>query len=341
MHRFLSSLIGHRLYFTWGLILLFCVGGRVQPAAAQIENVDALLRGGTADARTLIDAYLAPGVTGFETGLNTGWTGAAKPHSVLGFHLRIGATLSRVPSSDRTFTLLPGDLTTLTLENGEIGSSPTVAGEEDAPTYQLGLPSGSTISMPEGSGFSFAPTPVIEAGIGIVRDTEVMLRLVPSVGVVDNYGTVSLFGAGVKHGLNQWVPGRTPLPVDVTAMVHYTRFDLDADLEESGNQRLEWGTDTWAVTALVGKSIPVVSVYGGLGVETAATEIAMKGTYEIENDQGIPATVEDPLSISFDRNTSLRALGGVRIRLGFTALYLEGTLANYSSLTAGLGLSVR
>jgi len=341
MKRFFFSPTSDRIYFTWGLVLLFLAGGWIRPATAQVENVDDLLRGGTADARTLIDAYLAPGATGFGAGLNTGWTGAAKPHSVLGFHLRIGATLSRVPSGDRTFTLGDGDLESLTLVNGEIGSSPTVAGEEDTPTYRLRLPSGSTITMPEGSGFSFAPTPVIEAGVGIVRDTEIMLRLVPTVEVVDDYGTVSLFGVGVKHGLNQWLPGGAPLPVDVTAMVHYTRFDLNADLEESGNQRLEWGTGAWAITALVGKSLPVLSVYAGLGVETAATEVAMKGTYEIENDQGIPATVEDPLTVSFDRNTSLRALGGARIRLGFIALYLEGTLANYSSLTAGLGLSIR
>lgn len=323
------------------LAFLLC-GALAQPVAAQIDEVDDLLNGGIEDAGTLIDAYLAPGVTGFGTGLNTGWAGAAKPHGVLGFHLRIGATLSRVPSDDRAFSLAAGDLETLTIENPDIDSSPTIAGDDSGPTYQFQTPSGSIIDMPEGTGFAFAPTPVVEAGVGIIRDTEIMLRLVPPADIGDDYGRVSLYGVGVKHGLNQWLPGGALLPVDLSALVHYTRFDLDADLDDNGgDQSLEWGTGAWAVTALVGKSLPVLSVFAGLGVETSATDIALKGTYEIENEQGIPASVEDPLTVEFDRNTSLRALGGARIRLGFFAFYLEGTLANYSSVTAGVGLSFR
>ena len=324
-----------------GVVLAACLLlSTPQPATAQVDDVGELIRGGVGDAETLIDAYLSPGVNGFGTGLNTGWAGAAKPHGVLGFHLRIGATLSRVPSSDRTFTLAAGDLETLTLENSEIGSSPTLAGDDDAPTYQLQLPSGDIITMPEGTGFSFAPTPVVEVGVGIIRDTELMLRLVPPTDIED-YGDLSLVGVGVKHGLNQWLPGGALLPVDLSALVHYTRFDLNADLDDNGDQILAWGTSAWAVTALVGKSLPVLSVYAGLGVETSASDIALEGTYEIENDQGVSASVEDPLTVEFDRNTSLRALGGARIRLGFFALYLEGTLANYSSVTAGVGLSFR
>ena len=331
-----SRLMGPVLGFT-----LLLGSALVQPAAAQIDEVDDLLNGGIEDAGTLINAYLAPGVTGFGAGLNTGWTGAAQPHGVLGFHLRVGAALSRVPSSDRVFSLAAGDLETLTIGNPEIDSSPTVAGDDDVPTYQLRTPSGASINMPEGTGFAFAPTPVVEAGVGLIRDTEVMLRLVPPLDVGDEYGQISLFGVGVKHGINQWLPGGALLPVDLSVTTHYTRLDLDADLDEDRGQSLEWDTGAWAVTALVGKSLPVLSVFAGVGVETSATEIALKGTYAIENAQGIPLSVEDPLTVEFDRNTSLRALGGARLRLGFFALYLEGTLANYSSVTAGVGLSFR
>ncbi|NBB73666.1 MAG: hypothetical protein GVY35_08315 [Bacteroidetes bacterium] len=344
--------ISCRIRFTFAALALLLSGVLAQPAAAQIDEVDDLLSGGIEDAGTLINAYLAPGVTGFGAGLNTGWAGAAKPHGVLGFHLRIGATLSRVPNDDRVFSLAAGDLTTLTLANPEIGNSPTIAGDDAVPTYQLQTPSGSAIDMPEGTGFAFAPTPVVEAGVGLVRDTEIMLRLVPPADIGDDYGQISLFGIGAKHGVNQWLPGGALLPVDLTVMAHYTRFGLDADLDENGpdpdaglddngDQSLEWDTNAWAVTALVGKSLPVLSVFAGLGVETSATDVALKGTYDIENEQGIPSSVEDPLTVAFDRNTSLRALAGARLRLGFFALYLEGTLANYSSVTAGVGLSFR
>ncbi len=328
----------HLMGLALGLALLV---SPVQPATAQIDEVEDLLRGGVTDAQTLIDAYLGPGATGFGTGLNTGWAGAAKPHGVLGFHLRIGATLSRVPSGDRTFALATGDLETLTLENSEIGRSPTIAGDNDGPTYRFQLPSGSTITMPEGTGFSFAPAPIVEAGVGVIRDTEVMLRLVPPVNFGDEYGEVGLFGVGVKHGLNQWLPGGALLPVDLSAMVHYTRFNLDANLNGDANQTLAWDTNAWAITGLVGKSLPILSVYAGVGLESSATEIALNGTYAIENDQGVETSVENPLTVDFGSTTSLRALGGARIRLGFLAIYLEGTLASYSSVTAGVGLSFR
>jgi hypothetical protein len=124
-------------------------------------------------------------------------------------------------------------------------------------------------------------------------------------------------------------------------MLNYTRFDLDGNLNETNTQTLEWDTGAWAITGLVGKSLPVLSVYAGVGIESSTTEIALKGTYEIEDEQGVSTSVEDPLTVDFGSNTSLRALGGARLRLGFFALYVEGTLANYASVTAGVGLSFR
>lgn len=321
------------------VLVLGLLAASLQPVAAQSDDdVDDLLLGGTADASTLIDAYFSPGITGFGAGLNTGWAGTAKPHGVLEFHLRVGASLSRVPSGDRAFTLTPGDLERLTIDNPAIGSSPTIAGEDDAPRYDLRLPSGDVITMPEGSGFPFAPTPVVGVGVGVGRDTELMLRLIPAVDIAENDGTISLVGAGAKHGLNQWLPGGAQLPVDLSVMAHYARFNLDATLDEEANHDLEWTTEAWAVTALVGKSLPVLSVYGGVGIEASSTTIALKGTYEVEDEDGDLTSIEDPLDLDFDRGTLLRALAGLQVQLGVFALQIEGTLADYASVTAGVGL---
>jgi hypothetical protein len=341
MHCISCSLSRARpsLLFLASALALWLLAATLQPAAAQSDDdVDDLLLGGTADASTLIDAYFSPGITGFGAGLNTGWAGTAQPHGALAVHLRAGASLSRVPSGDRTFTLAPGDLEQLTIDNPAIGSSPTVAGEEDAPRYDLRLPSGDVITMPEGSGFPFAPTPVVGVGVGVGRDTELMLRLIPAVDIAENDGTISLVGAGVKHGLNQWLSGGAELPVDFSLMAHYARFNLDATLDEEAGHDLEWTTDAWAATALVGKSLPVLSVYGGVGVEASSTTIALKGTYEVEDEDGGLTSIEDPLDLDFDRGALLRALAGLQVRLGVFALHVEGTLADYASVTAGVGL---
>jgi hypothetical protein len=305
----------------------------------QVDEIDDLLRGGTEDARFLVDSYLAPGVTGFEAGLSTGWGGSASTHGRFGFYLHVVASLTRVPDDDRTFTIRPGDLERFAVEPTGISASPTVAGDEDVPTYELRLPSGETVEMPEGSGFSFVPVPLIEAGVGVGRATDLMLRLVPPTNIED-YGELSLLGLGAKHGLNQWLPGGEELPVDLAASFQYTRFRLNAVLDEEDDQDLDGDTDAWSLNVLVGKRLPVVSVYGGLGVETSSTTLSLLGTYDVEDEQGTARPVEDPLDVDFGHDATLRGLAGLQLRAGAVRLFVEGTLSTYSSLTAGLGIDV-
>jgi hypothetical protein len=316
--------------------VLFLIVG-ASPALGQIDEIDDLLRGGPEDARLLIDAYLAPGVTGFEAGLHTGWGGSATVRDPFGVYLNVIATLTRVPDGDRTFTIEPAALDRFALENGAIGASPTLAGDEDGPTYVLRLPSGDRVEMPEGSGFSFVPVPLIEAGVGGGRGTDLMLRLVPPTNIED-YGELSLLGVGLKHALNQWLPGGDRLPVDLAASVQYTRFRLNAALDEEDNQDLDGDTDAWSLNVLAGRRLPVVSVYGGLGVETASTTLALLGPYDVEDPDGTVRPVEDPLDVDFGRDTALRGLAGLQVRAAVVRLFVEGTVSTYSSVTAGLGI---
>ena len=326
-----------RLCHTGGLVLFLLIG--VHPALGQVDEIDDLLRGGPEDARLLIDAYLAPGVTGFQDGLNTGWGGSATVHEQFGAYLHVIATLTRVPDDDRTFTIDPADLERFTLENRAIGASPTLAGDEDVPTYVLRLPSGETVEMPEGSGVSYVPVPLIEAGVGVGRGTDLMLRLVPPTNIED-YGELSLLGVGLKHRLNPWLPGGDGLPVDLAASVQYTRFRLNAGLDEEDEQDLDGDTDAWSVNLLVGRRLPVVSVYGGVGLETSSTTLALVGSYDVEDETGTVRSVEDPLEVTFGPDTTLRGLVGLQVRAAVLRLFVEGTRSTYPSVTAGLGIDI-
>jgi hypothetical protein len=335
------------------LLALACLA-TPRTASAQINSLDDIVRGGVDDARLLTNAYLDPGVDGFGAGLNTGWAGAARPHKLFGFHLRAGVTVVSIPGGDQDFSVTEGDFNILAFADGAVpASSPTVGGDDDAATYRFvvpGLQSGfgspeDPIVMPQGTGISYVPAPVLEAGVGLIRDTEVMLRLVPTINV-DEYGDVGLFGLGLKHGLNQWIPAGGVVPVDLSVMAHYTRLNVTANLSEGGDRQLDWTSNAFAVNVLAGKTVSVLSVYGGVGFERATTDVAFKGTYtlEVETPQGTQTVTEtDPegLSVDFTGANNVRALAGLRLRLAVLALYVEGTLANYPSLMAGVGLSFR
>ncbi len=321
-------------------------------AAAQINSLDDIVRGGVEDARLLTNAYLDPGVDGFGAGLNTGWAGSARPHKLLGFHVRAGLTVVSIPGGDQAFSVTEDDFSILEFDDGAVpASSPTVGGDDDAVPYRFvipGLQSGfgspqDPIVMPQGTGISYVPAPMLEAGVGLIRDTEVMVRLVPTINVRD-YGDIGLFGAGLKHGLNQWIPAGGVLPVDLSVMAHYTRLNVTANLSEGGERQLDWTSNAFAVNVLAGKTVSVLSVYGGLGYERATTDVAFKGTYKLEVDtpQGTETrNVEDPFAVDFTGANNVRALAGLRLRLAVLALYVEGTLANYPSVMAGVGLSFR
>jgi hypothetical protein len=320
-------------------------------AAAQITDLDNVLEAGIDDAALLTNAYLAPATAGFGAGLNTGWAGAARPLKRYGLSVRVGAALAAVPSGDQSFTVAQdanGDfrleddvLQTVTIGNPGIGSSPTVGGDEGEPTYRLVLPDGlGEIDMPEGTGIPYAPAPIVQASVGIGFGTELMVRFVPQIEAVDEYGSINLLGLGAKYDLSYGVLKK--LPFNLTLMGNYTSLDIEAELDEG--RQLEWANTAWSLNMLAGKTLSVLSVYAGGGIESSSSDVAFKGTYDVtvETDQGpVIRQISDPIDLSFDGRNTLRGVAGVRLRLTPLALYAEGTLAEYSSVTAGIGLSFR
>jgi len=187
---------------------------------------------------------------------------------------------------------------------------------------------------------------------------------------IDDYGTFSQYGFGAKHGLNQWLPGGKLLPVNLSVMVGYTNQTVSSDFRLTGEdiitdpnrtenpyanqpqtwdgQKIEIDTKAYTINALVGKSLPVISVYGGVGYEVSSMSIGTPGTYPTieENEQGSQkpltvATMEEPIGLDIDGENGVHALAGFRLR--FTIFHISASykLANYSTLNAGFGISFR
>ena len=92
------------------------------------------------------------------------------------------------------------------------------------------------ITMPKGIGYNVVPAPMLQANVGLIKDTDITARYIP-VTNIKNLGDLSLTGIGIKHGLNQWLPGGKLLPVDLSIMAAYTTLSLNDDINSESERR--------------------------------------------------------------------------------------------------------
>lgn len=371
----------------WAATLAFSVFllfANISASYAQIESSGQFIRAGVEDANILFQEYLKPFGKGFGPGLNSQWVHAAKPHRTLGFNISVRAGLAVVPDVDKSFDVTQFDYNRLRYADdpGDSPITPTISGENTQGSRMLAetevtLPDGSTqqvtladFNMPEGTGFGYIPAPMIQAGVGLVKDTEITVRYLPPVSMPFD-GKIDLFGAGVKHGINQWLPGGNLIPVDLSVMAGYTslgvtvNFDVQPDVDANTRNPYEGQPETWegqqlvmnsnsfTAMALVGKSLPILSVYGGVGIETSSLDLNVNGSYPVNgpDDPSNPDyeagkykvvnKVDDPISLSYDGANSLKAMAGLRIRLAVISINADYTIGNYPVASVGLGISFR
>lgn len=345
---------------------------------AQVNSVGELLRSGIDDSNLLLENYLKPYTNGFGAGLNTGWNNSARPYKTLGFDIRINAAFAVIPASDDFFNvagLEPQFQQVEILNNVDI--TPTISGESGNRAVigrMYTNPSTGqeeelfSFELPDGTGFGYAPSPMIQATVGLIKDTEVSLRLVPTLSTRGVDAEVSLFGFGAKHGLNQWVPGGALWPVDLSVQFGYTKFSFDVqtdvqpesstdiynpyDPSEWENQEVALESSGYTANLLVGKSLPIVSVFAGVGFQSSTTDVSANGSYPVtvpneeyngttNTDTKAVKAIVDPLSISVDGSNSVHALAGFRIRMGFFAFSGSYTLSDYPVANVGIGFSFR
>ncbi|MEX0609225.1 MAG: DUF6588 family protein [Balneolaceae bacterium] len=340
-------------------------------AQAQLGDIGAFLRAGAEDAEILTKEYLKPFPTGFGTGLNAGWAESAAPKKTLGFSLQVRSSLAIVPTASQSFDVSALNLQKIRVADGENPITQTVAGTknggpllkiyddpEDPNRREIG-----EFTMPGGTGFSFVPAPTIQASIGLIKSTGVSVRYLPATEIGD-FGSFALIGGAIQHDITQWIPGGKLLPVDISVMAGFNKIDVNGnlDLDPEGlrnpndpslvsnptpdfdDQAVETSTNTFVLNALVGKTLPLISVYGGVGYQKATFNLDIKGDYPVNTEvmgQTYYNVLTDPVSFEMESESSIHMLGGFRLRLGVLAIYGEATLANYFTANAGVGISFR
>lgn len=320
-----------KLSLSFALLLILSLTVQAQ------KDIINLLSGSLKDANTISKAYLEPFGKGFGTSLNSGWYNTAKPHKLLGFDLTFNLATAMPPSSNKTFDVSKLNLEHWALKAGASNLSSTVTGSGNGTTLTY---SGADLVLPKGANLKFIPTPMIQAGIGLPFNTEIDFRILPKIKIPDT-GEFSLWGFGIKNEFKEFIPGFKALPFNVSAFFGYTKFQssFDAKAPQSGNtkQTLNFDASGYTTKLLISKSIPVLTVYAGVGYTKSTTDVMLKGKYNVP---GVGLDIANPIKLDFT-NSGMSANIGLRIKLAIIAFHFDYTVGKYKLYNAGVGINFR
>lgn len=321
------------------------------PSFAQ-EDIDQLLNESIDDGRKLISAYTTPFMNSLCLGLNQGWYNTAKAHKIAGVDLTITANAMTIPQSDLFFDVTKLNLQVVDLEPTSPGypMAPTLFGPETEPTFSYtdsntGVketfvgPGG--IDLEGNLKKNWLPVPMANLGFGLPKGTDLKIRFTPTINIGDD-SSLKLFGVGVMHDVKQWIPGIKMLPFDLSGFIGYTKFKLESHFDPVNNpdQYGVFELNATTIQGVISKKISVLTLYGGMGYNLAKSNLAMKGTYDINDNGQADANEVDPLDLKFAAS-GFRTTAGFRLKLAVLTLHADYTLQKYKCLTAGIGISVR
>jgi hypothetical protein len=343
------------------LCLLTC-----RPVQGQDQDeIGQFIRSGIDNAHKLVKAYSNPLHKSLATDLNAGWITSGEAFEPGRFELRFFGMAAFVPAKDESF-----DVTQIGL-NANV--RPTNPASRTAPTFfgenQDGIPldvyatrpdNGQQVKVasftsPPGIGFQVAPIPMAQLTVGLVKKTEVMVRFIPEIRYSDN--RLNLWGVGLKHNINQWIPGLRQLPFELTAAAGYTSFHTSEGVgvrPEAGvanpnpanyeTQRVVFDTKAYSGSLVISKTFfETLNLYGGLNYSKGLSEAALAGTYPVTQIRQQPpfnreiVNYTDPINLDFDHG-QMGLTGGLRLKLKAFSFNLAGTWAHYPSVSAGIGL---
>ena len=324
-------------------------------SAQLFDGIENILFTSTEDARILAEGYTAPLGKTLTYALNSGWSTSAKTHKKLGFGLTIGGAAPFVPSADQIFT--PTGLTSLSVPSGSL---PTVFGEggdrelnfsftenvlgnEVEYDGKLSFPGGLKNELPLGT----VPAPIVQASVGVVFDTDFLVRFIPTTEMQGS--KFSLTGFGLKHNIMQYFGPLDKLPLNVSVLAAISKASFEYDLSDSdfggnsSNRKMTFEADTFTLQALASIDLPVISAFAGLGYNSGDSQFDVSGDYSIPytvSGVNISRILEDPISIASEAS-GVMGIVGARLNLLFLKIFANYTIQEYNTLTAGISFNFR
>ncbi len=294
-----------------------------------------ILANDIAQGENLIEAYFTPMAESFGAGLNSGWYNTAKPHSLGGFDLTFTLNTVIIPNSAKTFNI--GDAGGTTFKSTENEASTIFGSTSNTAMYYepSSVPGADSISfnMPGGFKTPALALPMIQAGIGLIKNTAIDIRYMPLMNL-GNSIKVNLFGVGIKHDLLQWIPGiGDAIPMSLSLQAGYTSLNTELKILE---QEVSLKTKATTINLVASKKLLMVTGYVGLGYNSATTTFASDADFDLGGVE-----FNEEVEMDFESNNNLRANIGLRLNMTVVTIQADYTFSEYPTATLGLGVSLR
>lgn len=347
-------------------VLLYILLG-FSSASLTAQDFQDLLRAGASDGSQYLQKYMEPAMISFANGLAGGWMNTAKNHKLLGIDITASVNFATIPTDLQNFTFRNADYEAFTLDgSASEGQLPTFGG--GAAQNSLYIPANLTVDIGDGQTYTFtervdigaidgvgadlpftaAPAPTLQLGIGLMKNTDVKIRYIPTVTSGDFQ--LDLFGIGIMHDIKQWIPGLKLVPIDLVGFIGTTKLTTSIGIDDVNdpdfsisNAATEMSVTATTVQFLVSKKLAVFTPYAGIGYNFTKSSIDVKGVYTFK-DQINPSndqTITDPIALSFDGGNSPRMTIGAQLKLLVLTFHADYTVQKYNTFTAGVGISVR
>ncbi len=350
-------------------------------ASVKSQDFGEIIAAGADDANTYLESYLAPAMNSLGNGLANGWYNTAKAHKTLGVDLTFSFNMAQIPEAERTFQFIESQFNNMRLEPGLETTLPTIVGG-DAPNEDIVIETGNVeyngtplpfdagdieFAVPDGINLENVPVvtglpiPTLNLGIGVYKNTDLKIRLLPEINVDDF--SIKMFGIGVMHDFKQWIPGIKNLPFDLSGFFGTTKITSTLQLEVDNTQTSSNGSEVrfysdpntnnfgefiasaTTIQALISKKLTVFTPYAGIGVNIVRTEIGVKGDYIYEitppAQQTQTYTIQDPIGLNFEGSGGPRFTIGGRLKLAVFTFHFDYTAQKYSTITGGMGIAIR
>ncbi|MDA3952584.1 MAG: hypothetical protein PF485_02985 [Bacteroidales bacterium] len=366
---------------TFSLTLLLSVS-----SYAQFGQLGQVLSAGTDDAEKIFEAYLSPYANGIGASLSTGWYNTAKAHKIGGFDISVSFNLAIIPTAGKSYNA--EDLNLGDPSNGlnvaiDGANSSTAAGSNDPGqqlTYNQDILDAPVLiaqfNLPKGTGFGYTPAPMIQLGVGLVKETDLQFRYSPDI-EWGNGSKIGLWGIGLKHSIKQWIPAINKLPLfDLSVQGGYTKLKSTSALNvqpsfydnitDAGdivqdlpgfydNQELLLDVSNITANVIFSGDFKIICIYGGVGISSSSAILQLNGNYPYPEFVDITSSTQiiidettalvDPIDIKIESSdgsvTKPRFNAGFRLKFAVVTLNFDYTYANYSVASAGLGISFR
>lgn len=284
---------------------------------------------------------------------NGGWFNSAKVHKKLGVDLSLRLNASFVPSADQVFSI--SNLEYITSEANDL---PTIIGSSRQEELIVTIPPDgilpemkTTIKSPKGIKSKLplgaVPAPVLQLGIGIPFDTEVILRYSPEYhrkGI-----DMSFKGLGIKHNLLQYFGPIDKFPINISALASFSKMKIDYDIQsfssiKGSGQVAQFSLNNYNLLLIASLDVLVVNFYAGFGFSGGDSSFKMLGQYDLEyqTESNIPITrsLNDPIDMNFNVSGYQTTIGAKFKFLIFSA-YADFTFQDYNTLSTGISINFR